>query len=61
MKAIIMNGIPDRRIHSCFISGNGIKIVCHNCDYADKFASTLNLFGISCKKDANIVIISYIN
>ena len=61
MKAIIVNGIPDSRIHSCFISESGIKIVFHNNDFADKFALSLNLSGISCEKNANIVIISYIN
>ena len=60
MKAIIVNRIPDSGIHSCFISENGIKIVFHNCDLANKFASSLNLSGISYEKDTNIVTVSYI-
>lgn len=59
MKAIIVNGIPDSRIHSCFISESGIKIVFHNNDFADKFALSLNMSGISCAKDENKVILPY--
>lgn len=57
MKAIIRNGMINNGIQSCFISESGIKIVFHNNDFADKFALSLNLSGISCEKDANIVTI----
>ena len=60
MKAIIENGAANKDIQNCFISENGIKIVFHNCDLANKFASSLNLSGISYEKDTNIVTVSYI-
>ena len=61
MKAIIENGKANGGIQSCFIAENGIKIVFHNCDLANKFASSLNLSGISYEKDTNIITVSYID
>ena len=61
MKTIVENGKVNNGIQSCFISQYGIKIVFHNNDLADKFASALNAFGISYVKDANVVTTSYIN
>lgn len=60
MKAIIVNGIPDSGIHSCSISEDGIEIIFHNNDLADKFASSLNIPCISYVKDANKVLVYYI-
>ena len=61
MKKIIENGKANDGIQSCSISQYGTEIVFHNNDLADKFALALNLFDISCVKDGNKVLVSYIN
>lgn len=61
MKAIIKNGIANKDIQSCFLSEFGVEITFHNNDLADKFALSLNMSGISCTKDENKVILSYIS
>lgn len=61
MKKIIENGKVNGGIQSCSISQCGTEIVFHNNDLADKFALVLNLSGISCVKDENKVLVSYIN
>ena len=61
MKAIIKNGVANKDIQSCFLSEFGVEITFHNNDLADKFALSLNLSGVSCKKNGNKVSISYID
>lgn len=55
MKAIIENGKINDGIQSCFISEYGVGIVFHNIDLADKFALSLNMYGIPCVKNGNSV------
>lgn len=57
MKAIIKNGIANKDIQSCFLSEFGVEITFHNNDLADKFALSLNLSGIPCVKDRNLIFI----
>lgn len=61
MKAIIENGKVNSGIQSCFIRDYGIGIVFHNSYLADKFALSLNMYGISCIQNENRVTISYID
>lgn len=61
MKAIIENGKVNDGIQSCFISEYGTGIVFHNSDLADKFASSLDAYGIPYTKNVNRIIISYID
>ena len=61
MKAIITNGVANKDIQSCFISECGVEITFHNNDLADKFALSLNMFGISCVKNGNKVTVTYID
>ena len=60
MKTIIENGKINRGIQNCSISENGIEIVFHNNDLADKFALSLNIPCISYVKTANKVLVYYI-
>uniref|UniRef100_UPI003FF0494F hypothetical protein n=1 Tax=Prevotella sp. TaxID=59823 RepID=UPI003FF0494F len=60
MKKIIENGKVNGEIQSCSISEDGIEIIFHNNDLADKFASSLNIPCISYVKDANKVLVYYI-
>lgn len=60
MKAIIENGKVNSGIQSCFIAEYGVGIIFHNIDLADKFALSLNMYGIPCVKNKNTVTISYI-
>ena len=60
MKKIIENGKVNNGIQSCSISENGIEIIFHNNDLADKFASSLNIPCISYVKVANKVLVYYI-
>lgn len=53
MKAIIENGKVNDGIQGCFIGECGIGIVFHNSDLADKFALSLNMYGISCTQNEN--------
>lgn len=50
MKAIIENGKVNSGIQSCFIAEYGVGIIFHNIDLADKFALSLNMYGIPCIK-----------
>lgn len=61
MKAIIENGKVNSGIQSCFIAEYGVGIIFHNIDLADKFALSLNMYGISCTQNENRVTISYID
>lgn len=61
MKAIIENGKVNSGIQSCFIGKYGIGIVFHNSYLAEKFALSLNMYGISCTQNENRVTISYID
>ena len=61
MKAIIENGKVNSGIQSCFIAEYGVGIVFHNIDLAEKFALSLNMYGISCTQNENKVTISYID
>lgn len=61
MKAIIENGKINGGIQSCFISEYGVGIVFHNIDLAEKFALSLNMYGISCAQNENRITISYID
>ena len=60
MKEIIENGKVNDGIQSCSMSENGIKIVFHNNDLADKFAKSLNIPCVSYVKNANEVLVYYI-
>ena len=60
MKKIVENGKVNNGIQSCSISENGIEIIFHNNDLADKFASSLNIPCISYVKTANKVLVYYI-
>ena len=55
MKAIIENGKINDGIQSCFISEYGVGIVFHNIDLADKFVLSLNMYGIPCVQNGNLV------
>lgn len=57
MKTIINNGKVNSGIQNCSISEDGIEIIFHNNDLADKFALSLNMSGISCIKEANKIIV----
>lgn len=61
MKAIIKNGVANKDIQSCLISECGVEITFHNNDLADKFALSLNLYGIPCVNNGNKITISYID
>ena len=61
MKAIIKNGVANKDIQSCLISECGVEITFHNNDLADKFALSLNLYGIPCVNNRNKITISYID
>ena len=60
MKAIIENGTANEGIQNCFISLDGVVIIFHNNDLADKFALSLIPFGIPYTKNENKVTVSYI-
>ena len=60
MKKIIESGKVNGEIQSCSISEDGIEIIFHNNDLADKFASSLNIPCISYVKAANKVLVYYI-
>ena len=60
MKKIVENGKVNNGIQSCSISENGIEIIFHNNDLADKFALSLNIPCVSYVKDANKVLVYYI-
>ena len=60
MKKIIENGKVNNGIQSCSISENGIEIIFHNNDLADKFTKSLNMPCISYVKAANKVLVYYI-
>lgn len=60
MKTIIENGKVNNGIQSCSISEDGIEIIFHNNDLADKFTKSLNMPCISYVKDANKVLVYYI-
>ena len=60
MKAIIENGKINGGIQSCSISEDGIEIIFHNNDLADKFTKSLNIPCISYVKVANKVLVYYI-
>lgn len=60
MKVIIANGKMNSGIQSCSISEDGIEIIFHNNDLADKFAKSLNMPCISYVKAANKVLVYYI-
>lgn len=60
MKAIIENGKVNDGIQSCSISENGIEIIFHNNDLADKFTKSLNMPCISYVRAANKVLVYYI-
>lgn len=56
MKAIIKNGVANKDIQSCLISECGVEITFHNNDLADKFALSLNISGIPCVNNGNVVM-----
>lgn len=60
MKIIIENGKVNGEIQSCSISEDGIEIIFHNNDLADKFAKSLNIPCVSYVKNANKVLVYYI-
>ena len=60
MKKIVENGKVNNGIQSCSISENGIEIIFHNNDLANKFASSLKIPCISYVKEANKVLVYYI-
>lgn len=60
MKAIIENGKANSGIQSCSISEDGIEIIFHNNDLADKFTKSLNIPCVACVKGANKVLVYYI-
>ena len=57
MKAIIENGAANKDIQNCFVTEHGVEIIFDSNDLADKFALSLNMYGISCTKDKNKVTI----
>lgn len=61
MKAIIENGAANKDIQNCFITEFGVEIMFDSNDLADKFALSLNMYGISCTQNENKVTISYID
>ena len=61
MKAIIENGAANKDIQNCFITEFGVEIMFDSNNLADKFALSLNMYGISCTQNENKVTISYIN
>lgn len=60
MKAIIENGKVNYGIQSCSMSEDGIEIIFHNNDLADKFTKSLNIPCISYVRAANKVLAYYI-
>lgn len=60
MEVIIANGKVNSGIQSCSISEDGIEIIFHNNDLADKFTKSLNIPCISYVKAANKVLVYYI-
>ena len=60
MKKIIENGKVNGGIQSCSISEDGIEIIFHNDDLANKFALSLNISCISYVKAENKVLVYYI-
>ena len=58
MKKIIENGKANGEIQSCSISEDGIEIIFHNNDLADKFAKSLDPFHISYVKNGKKITIS---
>lgn len=60
MKTIIENGKVNGEIQSCSISEDGIEIIFHNNDLADKFVKSLNIPCVSYVKNANKVLVYYI-
>lgn len=60
MKAIIENGKVNYGIQSCSMSEDGIEIIFHNNDLADKFTKSLNIPCISYVRAANKVLVYYI-
>lgn len=58
MKAIIENGAANKDIQNCFVTEHGVEIIFDSNDLADKFALSLNMYGISCTKDENKVTVS---
>lgn len=53
--------MANKDIQNCFVSEHGFEIIFDSNDLADKFALSLNMSGISCTKDENKVILSYIS
>lgn len=60
MKAIIENGKVNYGIQSCSMSEDGIEIIFHNNELADKFTKSLNIPCISYVRAANKVLVYYI-
>lgn len=60
MKTIIKNGKANDGIQSCSMSEDGIEIIFHNNDLADKFTKSLNIPCISYVRAANKVLVYYI-
>ena len=60
MKAIIENGKVIYGFQSCSMSEDGIEIIFHNNDLADKFTKSLNIPCISYVRAANKVLVYYI-
>lgn len=60
MKTIIKNGKANDGIQSCSISEDGIEIIFHNNELADKFTKSLNIPCISYVRAANKVLVYYI-
>ena len=58
MKTIIENGAANKDIQNCFVTEHGVEIIFDSNDLADKFALSLNMYGISCTKDKNKVTVS---
>ena len=58
MKAIIENGAANKDIQNCFVTEHGVEIIFDSNDLADKFALSLNMYGISYTKDKNKVTVS---
>lgn len=59
MKTIIENGKINDGIQSCSISEDGIEIIFHNNDLANKFVLSLNIPCVSYVKAANKVLVYY--
>ena len=57
MKTIIENGAANKDIQNCFVTEHGVEIIFDSNDLADKFALSLNMYGISCTKDENKVTV----